>query len=75
MSLADAKEGMSVLIKKIESGKLLKSRLNALGVTTGVTAKIAEKSLGGRTIKISIGSFDVALRRGEAAHILVEEVF
>jgi len=67
--LSSGKDG---LIKKVAEGERLRARLNAMGFTPGTRIHIVRNDVG--PLVISLLDYRIAIGRGMAQKILVEEV-
>jgi len=74
VSITDIDIGKNVIITSIDGDSQLKRRLRAFGVGKNSKIKIVGESIGKQTIKISIGTTELALRKSEAESINVEEI-
>jgi ferrous iron transport protein A len=72
VSLSTVRTGESVRIKRIESGHTVLSRLAILGFTPGAQLQVVQNRGRGPLI-VSVRGSRVALGRGEAAKILVDQ--
>jgi len=72
VSLSTIANGESVRIQRIESGHTLLSRLATLGFTPGAQLQVVQNRGRGPLI-VSVRGSRVALGRGEAAKILVDQ--
>ncbi|MCE1252494.1 MAG: ferrous iron transport protein B [Anaerolineae bacterium] len=70
MQLLDLEPGKNALIRKLEGGRTLLSRLAALGFTPGAPVMVMRKEHGGPVL-VSLRGARVALGREEAKHVLV----
>lgn len=71
--LLDIKEGCKAVVKDVESGYNLKHRLYELGILPGVELEVIQRAPFGGPIKVKVYDYCLAIRRGEAYYILVEE--
>ena len=71
-SLSGAKNGDAVRIRKMQGGQQFLSRLASLGFTPGAHLKVIQ-NYGSGPIIVRVRDTRVALGRGEASKILVEE--
>lgn len=74
MSLADMKKGQKAVITAINAEKMLKKRLNSVGISKNSEVRVDEMSIGHNTIKVSLMDGDIALRLNEAEQIEVKGV-
>ncbi|HHY39413.1 MAG TPA: ferrous iron transport protein A [Clostridia bacterium] len=74
MDLIDLKAGQSGRVKRIEGGRALIQRLEALGIRPGRIVKKMSSVFRRGPVTISLGSFEVALGYGMARRIIVEPV-
>jgi ferrous iron transport protein A len=72
LSLSAAKNGTAVRIRKMRGGHQFLSRLASLGFTPGAHIRVI-RNHGRGPIIVSVRDARVALGRGEASKILVEE--
>jgi ferrous iron transport protein A len=72
-SLAEVPAGQQVLVRQLRGGKDFVSRLAALGFTEGADVQVIQNYGRGPLIALVRGA-RVALGRGEALKVLVEEV-
>ncbi len=70
MHLLDLEPGKSALIRRLEGGRSLLSRLAALGFTPGAPVTVMRKEHGGPVL-VSLRGARVALGREEARHVMV----
>jgi ferrous iron transport protein A len=71
-SLGAVRSGKWVQIKRIQGGRQLLSRLAALGFTPGARLRVVQ-NFGHGPIIVNIRDTRVALGRGEASRIVVEQ--
>jgi len=64
--------GTEVIVKEIQAGRGLKSRLYGLGIFPGEKIKVIKNDRG--PILLKVGNTKLAIGRGEAKKILVEVV-
>lgn len=74
MNLIDLKSGQSGKVKRIEGGRALIQRLEALGIRPGRIVKKTSSVFRRGPVTISLGSFEVALGYGMARRVIVEPV-
>jgi ferrous iron transport protein A len=72
-SLADVPANQRILVRQLRGGKDFVSRMTALGFTEGVEVQVIQNYGRGPLIAL-VRSCRVALGRGEALKVLVEEV-
>jgi ferrous iron transport protein A len=72
-SLAEAQAGRRYLVQQLRGGKDFVSRMTSLGFTEGVEVQVIQNYGHGPLIALVRGA-RVALGRGEALKVLVEEV-
>jgi Fe2+ transport system protein FeoA len=72
-SLAEAQAGRRYLVQQLRGGKDFVSRMTSLGFTEGVEVQVIQNYGHGPLIALVRGT-RVALGRGEALKVLVEEV-
>ncbi len=65
--------GTSVVVRKLESGRELATRLAALGLSIGSQVKVLQNRAHGPLL-VLVRDTRVALGRGQALKILVEEI-
>jgi Fe2+ transport system protein FeoA len=70
MTLDEGKEGMIVRIDEVADSPL-KSRLMTMGLIPGTRVKILRSALFGDPIAVNLRSYNLALRRSDAASIKV----
>ena len=73
MTLKDGKPGMSLKILQIDESPL-KQRLMSMGMIPGTKVTVLRSAPMGDPIAIGIRSYNLALRREDAALISVEQV-
>lgn len=73
MTLDMLHKGESAIIFQVDCEKILKSRLNSLGIKKGEKVHILEMTLAKETIEIKINQTSVALRVSEAKNISIEK--
>lgn len=64
--------GSTVLIQKIGGGRSLSQRLTEMGLVRGTSVRVIKNDVGG-PLTISVGESRLALGRGMALKIMVEE--
>lgn len=64
--------GRDAVVKDLDSGKSLRQRLSEMGIVRGTRIRIIKNDMGGPLI-ISVGDGRLAIGRGMALKILVEE--
>jgi Fe2+ transport system protein FeoA len=74
MTLADLKLGQSGKILKISVTGALKRRMMDMGVISGTEVSVKKVAPMGDPIEVSIKSYDLSLRLGEARQIEVEVI-
>ena len=72
-SLAQIKKGRNVLVHHIQGGHGLSNRLLVLGFTRGARVTVHQNSGFGPVI-VLVRDSRIALGRGEANHVLVQEI-
>lgn len=73
MNLKEAKQGMTLRVESI-GDSLLKERLMTMGLIPGVRVKVMRSAPLGDPMAISIRSYNLAMRRDDAAKIEVTQV-
>ena len=73
MSLKDGKTGMTLKIQQIGDSDL-KERLMTMGLTPGTKVKVLRSAPLGDPIAIGVRSYNLALRRDDAAKVQVQQV-
>lgn len=73
MTLKDTKAGMVVRIDSVGESKL-KQRLLTMGLIPGTRVEILNSAPLGDPIAIRLRSYNLAMRRADAAQIVVSEV-
>ena len=73
MTLKDGKTGMTLKIQQIGDSDL-KERLMTMGLTPGTKVKVLRSAPLGDPIAIGVRSYNLALRRDEAAKVQVQQV-
>ncbi|MBE0698295.1 MAG: 50S ribosome-binding GTPase, partial [Anaerolineaceae bacterium] len=68
--LADAQPGQMVVVRQVDGGRALLSRLAVLGFTPGTALTVLRKSDQGPVL-VSLRGVQIALGHGEAEHLLV----
>jgi Fe2+ transport system protein FeoA len=71
-TLSETPEGKTVVIKQIMGGRGIRSRLEGLGIYVGQTVKVLRNGWG--PVLLEVMGRKVAIGRGQAEKILVEEV-
>ncbi len=74
MTLGDLKTGQSGKILKISVSGALKRRLMDMGVVPGTDVRVEKVAPLGDPIEVSIKSYALSLRKGEARQIEVEVI-
>lgn len=69
-SILDLKPGQSATVRKLEGGRAFRSRMAALGFTTGASVKLLRKSSRGPLL-LGLRGTQIALGCGEASAVLV----
>jgi ferrous iron transport protein A len=72
MTLADLKPGQSGKILRINLAGALKRRMMDMGVVAGTDVRVEKIAPLGDPIEVHIKSYQLSLRKGEAAKIEVE---
>lgn len=72
MKLKDARVGTTVRIDSIEESPM-KQRLMTMGIIPGTKVEILRSALWGDPIAIRLRAYNLALRRDDAARIIVTE--
>ena len=73
MTLKDGKTGMTLKIQSIADSEL-KERLMTMGLTPGTQVTVLRSAPLGDPIAIGVRSYHLALRRADAARVVVEQV-
>ena len=73
MTLNDGKTGMTLKIQQIGDSDL-KERLMTMGLTPGTKVKVLRSAPLGDPIAIGVRSYNLALRRDDAAKVQVQQV-
>ena len=73
MTLQEGKTGMVVRVVNIGDSDL-KERLMTMGLTPGIEVKVLPSAPLGDPMAIGLRSYNLAIRRGDAAHIEVTEI-
>lgn len=73
MTLKDGKTGMTLKIQQIGDSDL-KERLMTMGLTPGTKVTVLRSAPLGDPIAISVRSYNLALRRADAAKVEVQQV-
>lgn len=73
MTLKEAKQGMTLRVESIGES-LLKERLMTMGLIPGVQIKVLRSAPLGDPMAIGIRSYNLAMRRDDAAKIEVTQV-
>ena len=73
MTLKDGKTGMTLKIQQI-GDSALKERLMTMGLTPGTKVTVLRSAPLGDPIAISVGSYNLALRRADAAKVEVQPI-
>ena len=73
MTLKDGKTGMTLKIQQIGESDL-KERLMTMGLTPGTKVKVLRSAPLGDPIAIGVRSYNLALRRDDAAKVQVQQV-
>lgn len=71
MKLSNVKLGQRVKLLSLDCNKILKQRLEDLGLTEGVNITVVRKAPLGDPIEIEVRGFCLAIRRSVADKILV----
>jgi Fe2+ transport system protein FeoA len=72
MFLSELKNGDKFMVLKVILGKEIGKRLVDMGFTQGTQGKIVRSALLGDPVQINILSYNVSIRKNEAAGIEVE---
>ena len=73
MTLKDGKTGMTLKIQQIGDSDL-KERLMTMGLTPGTKVKVLRSAPLGDPLAIGVRSYNLALRRDDAAKVQVQQV-
>ena len=73
MTLKDGKTGMTLKVQQIGDSDL-KERLMTMGLTPGTKIKVLRSAPLGDPIAIGVRSYNLALRRDDAAKVQVQQV-
>jgi len=73
LTLKDGKTGMTLKIQQIGDSDL-KERLMTMGLTPGTKVKVLRSAPLGDPIAIGVRSYNLALRRNDAAKVQVQQV-
>lgn len=73
MTLKDGKTGMTLKIQQI-GDSALKERLMTMGLTPGTKVTVLRSAPLGDPIAISVRSYNLALRRADAAKVEVQPI-
>ena len=73
MTLKDSKTGMTLKIQQIGDSEL-KERLMTMGLTPGTKVTVLRSAPLGDPIAIGVRSYNLALRRADAAKVQVQQV-
>lgn len=73
MTLKDGKTGMTLKIQQIGDSEL-KERLMTMGLTPGTKVMVLRSAPLGDPIAIGVRSYNLALRRADAAKVQVQQV-
>ncbi|GAQ94905.1 ferrous iron transport protein A [Thermodesulfovibrio aggregans] len=73
-TLLDINNGKRVKILKISGGKGVRQHLQCLGIHIGDIVTLKKSSFLGGPVLLEVNGFDVALGRGVASKIEVEEI-
>ena len=73
MTLKDGKTGMTLKIQQIGDSDL-KERLMTMGLTPGTKVKVLRSAPLGDPIAIGVRSYNLALRRDDAAKVQVQQL-
>ena len=73
LTLKDGKTGMTLKIQQIGDSDL-KERLMTMGLTPGTKVKVLRSAPLGDPIAIGVRSYNLALRRDDAAKVQVQQV-
>lgn len=74
MTLLEVGDGKRVKILNIHGGKGIRQHLQCLGIHVGDTVKLKRGSFLGGPVLLEVNGYDVALGKGVASKIEVEEV-
>jgi len=74
MKLSEANIGSRCKIIKIDVDKYVKTRLEIIGLTEGVTVKLVRRAPLGDPIEINLRGFYLAIRNSDADKIQVESL-
>ena len=73
MTLKDGKTGMTLKIQSI-GDSALKERMMTMGLIPGTKVQVLRSAPLGDPIAIRVRSYNLALRKSDAAHVQVQEV-
>ena len=71
-TLRQAKVGDTVKVKKLHGEGAVKRRIMDMGITKGVEVKIRKVAPLGDPVEVTVGGYEVSLRRADAEMIGVE---
>ncbi|MCS7164263.1 MAG: FeoA domain-containing protein [Thermodesulfovibrio sp.] len=73
-TLLDIDNGKKIKILKISGGKSIRQHLQSLGVHTGDIVTLKKSSFLGGPVLLEVNGYDVAIGKGVASKIEVEEL-
>ena len=71
-TLKDAAVGNTVTVKKLEGDGAAKRRIMDMGITKGVSVYVRKVAPLGDPIEVTVGGYELSLRKAEAEKIIVE---
>ena len=64
--------GQTVMVKKLEGEGSLKRRIMDMGITKGTQIYVRKVAPLGDPVEITVRGYELSIRKGDAANILVE---
>jgi ferrous iron transport protein A len=72
--LGDLKPGERARIDRIEGGGALRRRMMDMGIVPGVELEVVRRAPWGGPLQVRLKGYYLAMRRGECAKIIVNEI-
>jgi len=72
--LGDLKPGERARIERIEGGGALRRRMMDMGIVPGVELEVVRRAPWGGPLQVRLKGYYLAMRRGECAKIIVNEM-
>ena len=74
LRLAEAEPGKVYRVVRIEAEGVIKRRILDMGLSPGTIVRVVGYAPLGDPIDVNVRGVNIGIRRGEASHVIVEEV-